>query len=487
MFQGGETLTGKAAKEKDKVTEKAAIKEMDKVTDEARREERILRMTTGKIYPLLIRMAIPSMVGMMVSTVYGMTDTYFVGKLNDAALTASVGVVFTFISIVQAIGFWFGYGAGNHASRMIGNKETERAEEMAATGVFLAILTGIVIVIGGLCLLRPMAELLGAGKDKALLSATMDYLRITVCGAPFLLISNVIYNELRLTGSGKSSMMGLVVGMGINMALDPVLILHFHLGVKGAAYASFLGQLTGMVMLCMETRKDGNLRIDLRKSKLDVKHLTAILSGGAPNFCRQGISSVSSLLLNQVAGGFSVDALAAVTIANKITYIAYALVIGFGQGFQPICAMNFGAKKYDRIRKAFYLTLATVTGFLVISVAFLLWRTELLTKAFTAQGSVSALVIPMVRAQCIVLPFMGYYVLIGMCLQNIGKFGLATCVTTLENGACFIPALFLCTAFLGETGLVAFKPVASAASLFISILIGTRAWKKYLTERKASE
>lgn len=456
----------------------------DNVSDEEKREERYLRMTTGKIYPLLVRMAIPSMVGMIVSTVYNMTDTFWVGKLNDAALTASVGVVFTFVSIIQAIGFWFGYGAGNYASRMIGKKDVEKAEEMGATGVALAILSGIAFMILGLAMLRPLASLMGAGSDGAMMEATVAYLRITVCSVPFMMISNVIYNELRLTGSAGSSMVGLLVGMAVNMVMDPILILVMGLGIEGAAFASLMGQVIGTTILYLGTKGSGNLKIDLKKAKLDLSHVKIILAGGAPNFCRQGISSVSSVLVNHMAGSFGVSAIAAGTIAMKVSYIAYALVIGFGQGFQPVCAMNYGAKKYDRIRKAFKLALLTVTIFLVASVTILAWKADPLIGAFTNQEDVAALAKRMLLAQCVVLPFMGYYILIGMLLQNIGKFGLATSVTTLENGLCLIPSLLICCLALGETGLVLYKPVASAVSLLISLGIGTHAWKKYLVNEK---
>ena len=216
------------------------------MNDARKREERIRLITTGKLYPLLVRMAIPSMIGMIVTTVYNLTDTYFVGKLNDKTLTASVGVVFSFVSVIQAIGFWFGYGSGNYISRMLGKKENDKAEEMAATGALLAIIVGFVLLVLGLLFLRPVAILMGAGGDEALLDATMCYLRITICTIPFMLLSNVLYNELRLAGSAKSSVIGLLIGMLFNMVLDPVLILWAGLGVEGAAYASMAGQIAGL-------------------------------------------------------------------------------------------------------------------------------------------------------------------------------------------------------------------------------------------------
>lgn len=457
-----------------------SLEEKEMKDDERKREERFLQITTGKLYPLLVKMAIPSMVGMLVATVYNMTDTFWVGKLKDATLTASVGVVFTFVSVIQAIGFWFGYGSGNYISRMLGKKESEKAEEMAATGVLLGILVGILIAVAGLFTLRPMARFMGAGSSDGLMEATIRYLRITVCSVPFMLTSNVLYNELRLAGAGGSSMKGLLVGMLINMILDPFLILTAGLGIEGAACASLCGQVIGVWVLYSGTKRGGNVRIDFKKAKMDLVHMREILAGGAPNFCRQGITSISSVLLNHVAGNFGVSAIAAVTIATRVLYIAYALVIGFGQGFQPICAMNYGAGKLDRIKRAFLMTLLTVTGFLLLSAAGLYCFREQLIGAFTTEEEVMRLAITMLEKWCLILPFMGYYILIGMLLQNIGRFGLATSVTTLENGFCFMPALLICCNVWGRDGLIWCKPVASLVSLLISLGIGTYAWRKYL-------
>ncbi len=459
---------------------------MNIMSDEQKREERFLKITTGKIYPLLVKMAIPSMVGMIVATVYNMTDTFWVGKLNDATLTASVGVVFTFVSIIQAIGFWFGYGSGNYVSRMLGKKEVDKAEEMASTGVLLGIVVGVIMLVAGLFLLRPMARLMGAGSSEGLMDATVRYLRITVCSVPFMLTSNVIYNELRLAGSGGTSMIGLLVGMLLNMILDPILILAAGLGIEGAALASLCGQVVGVAVLYAGTKRGGNVRITISKARPDLQHVKEILAGGAPNFCRQGISSISAVLLNHMAGAFGVTAIAAVTIATRVLYIAYALVIGFGQGFQPICAMNYGAGKYDRIKKAFGMTLLTVTCFLIVSAFVLFYFRASLIGAFTTEEDVAMLAISMLEKWCLILPFMGYYILIGMLLQNIGRFGLATSVTTLENGFCFMPSLLLCCHFFGVNGLIWCKIIASLTSLLISMCIGTYAWKKYLnaSERK---
>ncbi len=451
------------------------------MAEEQKREEKIRRLTDESIYPLLVKMAIPSMIGMIVSTVYSMTDTFFVGKLEDVDLTASVGIVFSFVSVIQAIGFWFGYGSGNYISRCLGRKDTEAAEQMAATAAGLAVITGVFLAAAGLLTVRPLAEMLGADEGR-LLEATEEYLRITLLSVPFMLLSNVLYNQLRLAGSGKDSMLGLLVGMLLNMVLDPVFILWFRMGVKGAAIASMAGQISGVLVLLRTTKQNGNIRIDPKKITISGSLLKQILTGGAPNFCRQGISSISSVLLNHVAAAFGNYAIAALTIALRVSYIAYALVIGFGQGFQPVCAINYGAKKYDRIRIAFRYTLITVSVFLCISTVVLAVGAGQLVGHFTQDAPTKALAVALIRTQCVILPFMGYYILCGMFLQNIGKFLEATMVTIAESGIFLIPCVLLLPRLFGMQGLLWCKCAASAMALVFSLLMGIRAWHRYLPD-----
>jgi len=237
------------------------------MTQEYLREKKYKELTSRPTYPLIVRKAIPSMVGIMVSTIYSMTDTYFVGKLNNTDMLAAVGIVFTFISMIQAIGFWFGYGSGNYISRMLGRKDIDKAEIMAAKGVVLAIIAGLIIAILGGIFLKPLAIMLGGGVSESTLKATISYLKITLITVPVMLIANVIYNELRLAASAKESMLGLLTGMIINMVLDPVFILFMGMGVKGAALASLCGQIAGTILLWQSTLRGGNIPIKLSTLK----------------------------------------------------------------------------------------------------------------------------------------------------------------------------------------------------------------------------
>ena len=445
--------------------------------------EKYRHITEDKLYPMLWRMAIPSMIGMIVSAVYSMTDTYFIGKLNRTELTASVGLVFAFISIVQAVGFWFGYGAGNFVSRQIGARKINEADKMTSIASALAVITGIAAMILGFVFIRELAILLGAGTNRRLLDATLSYLRITLITVPVMLLANVLYNVLRLQGSAKDSMMGMLAGMLINMLLDPVFILIFKMGLAGAALASLCGQMCGTILLITRMGKNGNTAVRLSMIKPQFSYIKEILTGGAPNFCRQGISSISAVILNNLAGKYGDAAVAGMSIATRIVHMGYALVIGFGQGFQPICAINYGAGKYERIKKCFKQAWVTATFFLIVAAAvFALWTDEL-CGMFSVDEAVLKCARDILRAQCISLPFMAYYILIGMQLQNIGRFGAATCVTIAQNGTFLIPIALIMTIAGGYAGLVWCRSVSDICALLFSLVLGSWISSKYINRK----
>ncbi|PXV85063.1 putative MATE family efflux protein [Lachnotalea glycerini] len=455
------------------------------ITYQSQQEERYMRLTTAPLIPLLIKMAIPTMIGMMVSTVYSMSDTYFVGRLNRTDWTAAIGVVFSFLSIIQAVGFWFGYGSGNYIARQLGKQNKDEAEQMAVTGFVFSLVAGIIIMIFSFIFIKPLALLLGAGVTEEMLSASLSYLKIIIFSIPFMLGANVLYNQLRLQGNAKDGMIGLLIGMILNMILDPIFILIMNWNVAGAAMATCIGQIAGFVILLYLVGKHGNVPIRFFRSRIRFNYLFEILAGGAPNFCRQGISSCSNILLNQAAGLYGSGAVAAIAITSRILTMGYALVIGFGQGFQPICAMNYGAKNYKRVKKAFLYEWIIATAFLIVTSAVIYYVAEPITGLFTNKQEILEISESILRAQCLVWPFMGFYVLIGMLLQNIGRFLEATLVTISENGIFFIPAILILPRIWGLSGIIWAKPAAGIGALLFSAMLGIKTWKKYLTSRES--
>jgi len=319
------------------------------------------------ILPLLVKTSVPTIIGMMVMVIYNLTDTFFVGMLNNKSMTAAIGVVFSFMSFMQAIGFWFGYGSGNRMSKKIGEDEEQEAEILSSVGILLAIVIGILAAVLSWIFLVPLSRFIGGNASDNLLTFTMEYLQVIIISIPFGLYSITLYNQLRICGNVKDGMIGLLAGMVVNMVLDPVLMFGFKMGFIGAGYATLLGQIAGCIILTSLSRRNGNIAVDLKKAKWNKERVYHILAGGMPNFSRQSITSIALILLNAAAAKYGEGLIAALTISSRIAALAYMIMIGWGQGFQPICAMNYGARQHDRVKKAFQLTVAVGTVFLMLS------------------------------------------------------------------------------------------------------------------------
>lgn len=437
-----------------------------------KREERRQRMLTEPLRPLLIRTALPTMLGMLVGTVYSLTDTFWIGLLNNTDMTAAVGVVFPFISFVQAVGFWFGYGSGNVMSRRIGENRTEDAEKTSSLGIFLAAVSGIILAAVCLLLIQPIAGLLGGGATPTLLEQTSSYLIVISAAIPFQLLSVTAYNQFRLCGNVKDGMIGMGVGMFGNIILDPIFILGCGMGAFGAGLATSLGQIASCIVLFVISGKHGNIPLRFFRFDLKDRRLYHILLGGAPNFSRQSITSIATILLNKAAEPYGTALIAAITVASRVSAVAYMLMIGFGQGFQPICAMNYGAKQYDRVKKAFRLTVTIGTVFLTIAGVLLALFADPVTRAFSSDDpEVIEKTVTLVRLQCISFPFLSFFAVSSMYMQNVGMYIRSLLISVSRQGIVFIPLLFILPAIWQEWGLYVLQPAADIVSFFISLAV----------------
>ena len=437
-----------------------------------KREERRQRMLTEPLTPLLIRTALPTMLGMLVGTVYSLTDTFWIGLMNNTDMTAAVGIVFPFISFIQAVGFWFGYGSGNVMSRRLGEGRTADAEKTSSLGVFLASVSGIVIAAVCLLMSRQTAELLGGGGSAELLEQTTSYLIVISAAIPFQLLSVTVYNQLRLCGNVKDGMIGMGVGMFGNIILDPVFILACNMGVFGAGLATSLGQIASAAVLFVISGRHGNIPLRFFAFDLKDRRLYHILLGGAPNFSRQSITSIATILLNKAAEPYGTALIAAITVASRVSAVAYMLMIGFGQGFQPICAMNCGAKRYDRVKKAFRLTVTVGTVFLTIAGALLAVFAEPVTRAFASDDpEVIEKAVILVRLQCISFPFLSFFAVSSMYMQNVGMYIRSLLISVSRQGIVFIPLLFILPLIWQEWGLYVLQPAADIVSFFIALAV----------------
>ena len=404
--------------------------------------EKFLRMTTQPVEKLVGQLAAPTIATMLVTAFYNMADTFFVGLLHNTSATGAVGVVFSFMAIIQACGYFFGQGTGNHISRYLGQERPEEAGRLAAIGFFSALIAGGLIMGLGLLFLDPLAR--GLGSTETILPYARSYLRIILFGAPYMTASLMLNNLLRYQGNAFYSMLGIGFGAVLNVGLDPLFIFSFRMGIAGAAVATVLSQLVSFCLLLFFCTRGDNLRIRVRLFRPRWADYRLIVRCGLPTLCRQGLSSLSTICLNRMAGLYGADAaIAAMSVATKITSLAYSAVLGFGQGFQPVCGFNFGAGLYSRVKRAYWFCVKVGTVFLLAVSALGFWLAPQLVELFSDDPAVLRIGVVSLRLQWVSFPLVAWITLSNMLLQNIGKVGRASFLSMARQGIFFIPLVVL--------------------------------------------
>lgn len=442
------------------------------------KEQRRLNILTKPILPLLVKTAIPTIIGMLISVIYNLTDTFFVGRLHNSAMIAAIGVVFSFTGVMQALGFWFGYGSGNAMAKNIGAQDYAEAETISSIGIVLAIATGVALAIAASIFVVPLAKRIGGNASHDVLIFTVQYLRIIIISVPFSLYAVTLYNQLRLCGNVRDGMIGLLSGMLSNMALDPLLMFPLNMGFIGAGYATLIGQIIGCIVLTALAKRHGNIPVNIKKARYSKTRIYHILAGGLPNFSRQAITSVALVLLNVTAAHYGESMIAALTISSKIVAVAYMIMIGWGQGFQPICAMNYGAKKYSRVKKAFITTVSIGTIFLIIAAIILFILAEQCIHLMSNDHDVISTGVTILKMQCFSMPLLGVFAVNSMFMQNIGNYGAALLISISRQGLFYVPLVYLLPAIYGKTGIYLVQPLSDVLSFVLAVAVMYRWYKK---------
>lgn len=431
-------------------------------------DSKFLQMTEAPLEKLILKLAVPTIISMLISSVYNMADTYFVGQIGTSA-TAAVGVSFSLMAMIQAIGFFFGHGSGNFISRAMGAKRYKEAETMATVGFFSAIAGGLCITAAGLILTKPLARLLGS--TDTIMPYACEYMRYILLAAPFMTGSFALNNQLRFQGRAVYAMVGITTGGILNIILDPLFIFVLKRGVAGAAMATMISQMISFAILLAMTSKKG-IAIDIKKLRLQSYYYKEICRGGLPSLARQGCGSISTLCLNNVAGFYGDHAIAAMSVVTRVMMFAYSALIGYGQGFQPVCGVNYGAGKYERVKKAFWFCVKTSFAVqLVLAVAGFAFA-EPLVALFRDDPKVIEIGQRVLRYQCLTFPLSGFVVMANMMSQTIGKAVKATLLALSRQFLFFVPAVFVLDLLAGLSGLVVAQTVADICSFGVSIPIG---------------
>ena len=469
-------------------------------------EEKFRKMTTEPVEKLILKLAFPTIISMLVTTFYNMADTYFVGKIGlgqvqeammQTRAQAAVGVVMSLMAIIQAFGFFYGHGSGNFISRALGKHDVKSAERVASSGFWYAIITGAVIAVFGIVFAKPLALLLGANTD--FIDYTVQYMRIILIGTPVTMASLVLNNQMRFQGNAAYAMLGISAGAVLNVGLDALFILAWDMEVIGAGLATIIGQTVSFVLLLVGTERSDCIKLRLKNLSFSKSTMVEICRGGLPSLGRQGLTSVSTACLNHMAGIYgavayplvesaATSAVAAMTVVSRIMMFAASTLIGFGQGFQPVCGFNYGAGLYSRVKKSFWFCVKVSISFILVIAVPAYFLSENIVALFRDNDPIALEIgTKAMQWQIITFPVMTWVVMSNMMLQTMGRVFSATILSISRNGLSFIPAVLILPFIFKLDGVLLAQPVADIVALLMAIPFTVKVLKELSVGDKPTE
>lgn len=441
------------------------------------------KMTQSPLGKLIISLSIPTIISMLVTNIYNMADTAFVGTLGNSA-SGAVGVVFGFMAILQSVGFMFGQGSGSLVSRLLGKKNVDSASRMASTGFFAGIGMGILLMAFGFAFLDPLVKLLGSTTTIAPYAKT--YIAFILCAAPIMVPSFVMNNILRYEGHAALGMIGLMAGGILNMLLDAVFIFGFQMGIAGAGLATALSQTVSfLILLSMFLRGKTQCKLSIRLIEASVGTLANICTTGMPSLLRQALMSVTTMILNHEAGIYGDEAVAAMSIASRIAMFVFSFALGIGQGFQPVSGFNYGAGKYERVKKAFWITCIFSEIVILVMGTGVFLSAEPLTLLFRDDIRVANIAVRALRLQCVAQLFIPPCMVTEMMFQSTGHKVGAIILSSMRSGLFFIPLLIILANIRGLNGIQEAQPLAYLVSVVPTMCFCVWFFKSALQNKNA--
>lgn len=431
-------------------------------------EQHYKKMTETKIPKLIIGLGIPTTISMLITTVYNMADTFFVGKLGTSQ-SGAVGIVFSLMAVLQAFGFMYGQGAGSIIARKLGAGDVLEAKKTGSTAFMLAVVTGVFICIIGLLTLDNFMRLLGS--TETILPYSREYGRCILIAAPLMISSNLLNNILRYEGKAFYAMIGLCTGGILNMIGDPILIFGLNMGVLGAGISTAVSQtISFLILLYMFLSGKSQTKFSFKLITPTYDMISNICFTGLPSLIRQSMQSISGMFLNTIAAGFGEDAaVAAMSIVGRINFFCFAVGLGVGQGCQPVTSFNYGAKRYDRVKEAFFFTWKFSQVMLSLFVIVGLIFSDNLIKIFRDDLEVIRIGTYALKMQLFALFFVPFQVSSNMLLQSTGQRKSASFLSLLRNGLYFIPILIVASMVLGLRGVQIAQPTSDVLTTMTSI------------------
>ena len=413
------------------------------------------QMTETPIPGLIARLAVPTICSMLITSIYNMADTYFVSQLGTDA-SAAVGVIFSLMALIQAVGFTFGIGSSTCVSRLLGQRKQQAACESLSTAFFTSIAFGALMLVFGLLFLEELVSALGATPE--ILPYARDYARYILIGAPYMTANFVLNTSLRGQGSAFYAMFGIMSGGILNIILDPIFIFSF-----------------GILLYFNLGERHGSLPLRLKNYRFRFSLYRDIVKGGLPSLCRQGIASIASVALVRSCAPFGVEAISAMSIVNRVMLFIVSAMIGFGQGFQPVCGFNYGARRYDRVVESFWFCVK-VSALLLTTLGAVMFLIAPQVLALFREGDARVISIgaAALRMQCAMLPAQSYFIMSNMMLQCTGRSAPATLLAAGRQGLFFLPVICILPHFIGLPGVLLSQPISDVCCVLLAVLLSRR-------------
>ena len=423
------------------------------------------KMTATPIPKLILSLGLPTTLSMLVTNIYNMADTYFVGRLGTSA-SGATGIVFGLMAILQACGFMYGQGSGTVVSRRLGAGKKDEASEYATMGFLASLITGILVLVLGLIFVKPLMYLLGS--TDTIFPYAKTYAMCILCAAPAMLVSCTYNNILRYEGKATYAMIGLISGGILNIFLDALFIVGLGTGIIGAGIATAISQYVSTFILHIMYRNCES-KISRQYFRKDIHIFTKIVKGGFPSMVRQGLGSISVMALNHACKPYEDAAIAAMSIVSRIVNFLFSVGLGVGQGYQPVAGFNYGAKKYSRVRKGFFFTWAFGTALLGLFAITAFFFAEPLVHLFRDDLKVMEIGAVAMRYQCLSLLFLPFSVCNNMMFQSTGKSLQASILSSFRSGLFFIPVILIFPQIWGLFGIQISQAVADVLASVFSI------------------
>lgn len=429
------------------------------------------KMTETPVYKLILRLGLPTTISMLITNIYNLADTYFVGTIGESA-QAATGVLFTLQAIIQAIAFMLGHGSGTYCAKALAEKDTDTATTYVSTAFFSGFLLGLILTIFGLIFLTPFMRLLGS--TETILPHAEDYGFWVLLSCPFMICSLILNNNLRYEGIAFFSMIGLTFGGILNILGDYILVVKLNTGIYGAGLSTAVSQVVSFTILLVLYIKKAQGSIKLKAVKFNKIVLLNIFRGGLPSLIRQGLASVSNGVLNNVTKPFGDSAIAAVSIVNRYTSFVLAVGIGIGQGLQPVASFNYSAGKINRVKQG--MTFTWIFSTLLVgafSLVGLILAPQVIS-IFQKTPEVVEIGSTALRFASLGLLFLPSSTTANMLFQSIRKSNIASILALLRSGLVFVPVLIVLTSCFGLFGVQASQGISDVIAGIISIpfLIG---------------